>query len=190
VSAIRAATGFPNIPGLQFPENLVNAVLDYDFGSEFNYNDMSGVVTREPPSIKRVLPTLVPRVNQDGNEIGGVPSVLHRAPLGTYLGWNIQASGFFKGQLCGFSGGYVPFPATKSERTMSNDPRVSLEERYGTQEGYVCVVKRAAETLVTERFLLRDDADRMVASASSARVLPAAADATPDDRQRGEALCK
>lgn len=31
----------------------------------------------------------VPRVNADGKEVGGVPVVLHDAPLGAYLGWNI-----------------------------------------------------------------------------------------------------
>ncbi len=34
---------------------------------------------------------LVPRVDADGNEVGGVPVVLTDAPLGTYLGWNITA---------------------------------------------------------------------------------------------------
>ena len=40
----------------------------------------------------QVIPTYVPRVNADGNETSGVPSVLHQAPLGTYLGWNVTAS--------------------------------------------------------------------------------------------------
>ncbi len=35
----------------------------------------------------------VPRVDRDGNEFGGVPTVLRDAPLGTYLGWNITAAG-------------------------------------------------------------------------------------------------
>ena len=102
VAATQAATGFPAIPGVSMVE--VNPVLDYDFGPEFRYEDLSGEITRQPPVIRQVLPTLVPRVDADGNEIAGVPSVLHQAPLGTYLGWNIQASGFFKGQLCGFHG--------------------------------------------------------------------------------------
>ena len=32
---------------------------------------------------------LAPKVDADGNEVGGVPVVLLDAPLGTYLGWNI-----------------------------------------------------------------------------------------------------
>jgi len=190
VAATRAATGFPSIPGVGFPDHLVNAVLEYDFGSAFNYDDMSGVIERQPPAIKRVLPTLVPRVNLDGNEIAGVASVLHQAPLGTYLGWNLQAAGFFKGQLCGFAGGYVPFAATGAERLAAGDPRLSLEERYGSQEGYMCVVTRAADGLVRDRLLLRQDADRIVKSAASTRVLPSSSEAAPDARHVAEGLCR
>jgi hypothetical protein len=190
VPATRAATGFPSIPGVDLPGNLVNAVLEYDFGSTFDYDDMSGVIARQPPAIKKVLPTLVPRVNLDGNEVAGVASVLHQAPLGTYLGWNLQAVGFFKGQLCGFVGGYVPFAATRAERLAAGDPRQSLEERYGSQEGYMCVVTRAAERLVRDRLLLREDAERIVKSAAGARVLPSSAEAGPDARKVAEALCR
>jgi hypothetical protein len=190
VVATRESTGFPGIPGVQMPDGLVNAVLDYDFGEGFTYNDMSGVITREPPAIRRVIPTLVPRVNADGNETSGVPSVLHQAPLGTYLGWNIQASGFFKGQICGFTGGYVPFAETKARRLSASDPRPSLEERYGTTEGYVCAVRRAAESLERDRFLLPADANRLTAAASSARILPPAADSTVEARAIAKALCR
>jgi hypothetical protein len=154
----RARRPTPGYPGLTFTDHFVNAVLDYDFGTSFNYDDLSGVIARQPPVIKQVIPTLVPRVNADGNETVGIPSVLHQAPLGTYLGWNVQATGFFKGQICGFSGGYVPFAVTREARTKAADPRPSIEERYGTQEGYVCAVKRAAGELVRDRFLLQSDA--------------------------------
>jgi hypothetical protein len=190
VPATQAATGFPAIPGVKFPENQVNAVLDYDFGPRFIYNDMSGIVTREPPAIKRALATLVPRVDRDGNELAGVPSALFQAPLGTYLGWNIQAAGFFRGQLCGFSGGYVPFAPTTARRIESNDPRLSLEERYGSQDGYVCAVRQAAEQLVRERFLLRDDADRVIAAAAAARILPPSSETTSENQRRAQALCQ
>ena len=51
---------------------------------------------------------------------------------------NISASGFTKGQYCSLAGSYVPFAVTKADRIATYDPRLSLEERYGTQEGYVC----------------------------------------------------
>ena len=53
-----------------------------------------------------VISMKVPRVDADGNELGGVPTVLRDAPLGTYLGWNITAAGFHRGQVCSYIGGY------------------------------------------------------------------------------------
>jgi len=188
VAADTTAATFRTIPGLH-PVG-VNPVLVYDFGTTFLANDMSGVISKEPPPISRVIPTLVPRVNSDGNETAGVASVLHQAPLGTYLGWNSQSSGFFKGQICGFTGGYLPFAATRAERIAAGDPRPSLEERYGTQDGYMCVVRRAAEQLVHARFLLREDADRTVAVAAATKVLPGAAESSNDARQIAATLCK
>jgi alpha/beta hydrolase family protein len=188
VSAETTAPTFRTIPGLH-PVG-VNPVLVYDFGPTFRANDMSGVIGKQPPAILKVIPTLVPPVNADGNETAGVASVLHQAPLGTYLGWNAQTSGFFKGQICGFTGGYVPFAATKTERQAAGDPRLSLEERYGTQDGYMCVVRRAAEQLVQSRFLLREDADRTIAAAAATNVLPGAADSTSEARQTAANVCR
>jgi hypothetical protein len=53
----------------------------------------------------------------------------------------------------------------------SGDPRRSLEERYGSHDGYVSAVKGAAKTLVAERFLLQEDADRYVKEAEASAVL-------------------
>jgi hypothetical protein len=188
VRADSTASTFRTVPGLQ-PVG-VNPVLVYDFGPGFLANDMSGVISKQPPAIVKEIPTLVPRVNGDGNETAGVGSVLHQAPLGTYLGWNVQSSGFFKGQICGFTGGYVPFAITKAERLAAGDPRLSLEERYGNQDGYMCVVRRAAEQLVKSRFLLREDADRTIAAAAGTKILPGAAESTSGARQIAANLCR
>ena len=120
---------------------------------------MSGVITKQPPAIRQLIPTLVPRVNADGNETAGVASVLHQAPLGTYLGWNVQASGFFAGQICGFTGGYVPFARTRAERLSAGDPRLSIEERHGSATAYAAKVKDAIDGLIAKRFMLREDAE-------------------------------
>ena len=149
----------------------MNPVFDYDFGPDFIYNDQSGLITKQPPAIRQILPTLVPKVDADGNDVGGVPSVLRQVPLGTYLGWNITAAGFDKGKICTLNGGYLPFAKTKAERAASGDPRPSLEERYRTHEAYVDAVKAAAEKAVAERFLLRSDADRLIAEAAANDVL-------------------
>lgn len=173
VDATADAMGFPSIPGLpeHAPTGLINPGLDYDFGPQFNYVDGTGIQTVVPPVIKRVIKLKVPRVDADGNELGGVPVVLRDAPLGTYLGWNITAAGFHKGQICNYAGGMVPFAKTKAERLASADPRPSLEERYGNHEGYVKAVDAAAHKAVEAGFLLEADQKNLVAAAAASDVL-------------------
>ena len=179
VEATRQAMGFPVIPSLAAasqtaPDNLIMPVLDYDWGPQFNYNDTSGVPSRQPPPIKRVLKMLVPRVDADGNELGGVPVVLRDAPLGTYLGWNITAGGerpFHQGQICDYAGGMIPFAKTREERQASGDPRLSLEERYQDHAGYVAAARSAASKAVAAGFLLQEDADALARQADASAVL-------------------
>jgi len=173
VDPTKEALGFPTIPGLPAgaPTGLINPMLDYDWGPNFNYVDGSGIPLKVPPGIKHVIRMKAPRVDADGNELGGVPVVLRDAPLGTYLGWNIVAEGFHKGKICNYAGGMIPFATTRAERMANNDPRPSLEERYKTHEGYVGAVKAAAARAVADSFLLPADADKLVAQAAASNVL-------------------
>jgi hypothetical protein len=176
VDANKTAMGFPTLPGIpaSLPSNFIMPVIDYDWGPDFNYSDTSGVPTKLPPPIKRVIKMKVPRVDADGNELGGVPVVLRDAPLGTYLGWNITAGGarpFHQGQICDYVGGMLAFAKTKAERLASGDPRLSLEERYGTHAGYVAAVRAAAANAVAQGFLLQADAEALIAQADASAVL-------------------
>jgi hypothetical protein len=174
VDPTKKAMGFPdNVPGVPkaAPTGFMNTVLDYDLGPNFNYADGTGVVGGLPPVIKHVMPMKAPKVDADGNEMGGVPVVLRAAALGTYLGWNVTAAGFHEGQLCNYAGGWIPFAKTKVERQANDDPRPSLEERYGTHEGYVAKVKEAARKIVAQGFLLQTDADRLISEAEASNVL-------------------
>jgi hypothetical protein len=150
---------------------FINPVLDYDWGPMFDPSDGSGIPTNFPPPIKQVINMFVPRVDSDGNELGGVPSVLRDAPLGSYFGWNITAAGFHMSQNCDYTGGYVPFAKTKADRITNSDPRPSLQERYGTHAGYVAAVQAAAANAVSKGFLLQADADALVAAAQASHVL-------------------
>ena len=130
-----------------------------------------GVPTNLPPPIKHVIPMKVPRVDADGNELGGVPTVLRDAPLGTYLGWNITAGGFHQGQVCNYVGGMIPFATTLAERQASGDPRLSLDERYGDHAGYVAAVTQAANNAFAQGYLLAADRDALIAQAAASDVL-------------------
>jgi len=132
------------------------------------------VPSNAPPKIKQILKMYAPKVDQDGNEVGGVPVALLDAPLGTYLGWNITAAGdkpFHQGQICDYVGGMIPFARTAAERTANQDPRLSLQERYKDHAGYVAAIKKATERALKEGFLLTEDADKLVAQAQASAVL-------------------
>ena len=175
--AHKSAIGFPTVPGLRetVPElDFIMPVLDYDWGPAFKKTDGSGIASNAPPPILQVLPMWAPKVDADGNEKGGVPVVLADAPLGTYLGWNITAGGarpFHQGQICDYVGGMIPFAKTAQERQAKGDPRLSLEERYGTHAGYVDAVRKAASHAVVQGFLLQVDAEALIKSADASAVL-------------------
>jgi hypothetical protein len=63
------------------------------------------------------------------------------------------------------AGSFVPFARTREEREAAGDPRLSIEERYGTHDGYVAQVTAGTESLVSQQLLLREDADRYVEAA-------------------------
>jgi hypothetical protein len=165
--------GFPSIPGVPpaAPTGLMTPLLDYDWGPGFKADDASGIPSKVPPAVKRAIAGKVPRVDADGNEVGGVPVVLRDAPLGTYLGWNVTAGGFHKDKICGYAGGMIPFATTRAERMANNDPRLSLEERYTNHDGYVAAVRTAAAKAVKEGFLLEHDAEALIAEAAKSNVL-------------------
>jgi hypothetical protein len=162
VRATAAAIGWPAIPGAPTPDGVMNSVLDYDFGPNFNYNDHSGVIDMAPPPVKQVIPTLAAKVDADGNEIAGVRVLLLQVPLGTYTGWNPISSGVLKGQECQLQASTIPFAKTKAERIAKGDPRPSLEERYGSLLNYYSLAVQAANKLVAQRLMLPEDADREI----------------------------
>ena len=189
VAANAAAMGFPRIPGVPTPDGVANPLVVYDLGADMRANDLTGFLTRQPPEIRGVIEPFVPRGDADGNEIGGIHTVQQKAALGTYLGWNITAAGFAKGQYCSLTGSFIPFPVTRAQRLASHDVRLSLEERYGTQEGFVCTVKKAAQALVRQRLLLKVDADRIVEQAASSQVLPRSDAAGAESQRIGKLRC-
>ena len=144
---------FPMIPatnynGVPRPEprftGSVSALHVLDFGPLYHAGDSSGVISQEPPkSGTASYGILVPQVDADGIDIGGVRDVYLGAPIGTYTGWNSFRSDLFDGGFCNFQGSFIPFATTKAEREAAGDPRPSLEERYPTKEAYVASVKSA-----------------------------------------------
>ncbi len=143
---------YPVIPGLPY-SGMYNPA---------QWVEQTGTV----PVVRGTYPLLLPRVDQDGNTIGGIRLPLHEVPRATYTAWN-PMNGQAAANLCNQQGGVIPFLATKSERVSAGDPRLALDERYPTPEAYVAAIASAANRLVAERFLLPEDATEMVSAAQA-----------------------
>lgn len=154
----QAAMGFPNIPGLQYTGKFNDLFL----------NDYSVLPYRHVPG--KQYPVFVPKVDRDGNEIAGIRAVRLQAPIGTYTGWNLRAAGYMENEGCGLPGSYIPFAVTAAERKAKGDPRLALEERYGRQQKYVEAITAAAQKLVADRFLLPEDAERLIKQAETEKL--------------------
>jgi hypothetical protein len=139
---------YPNLPAVQWPYHV------------------PGGFRADLPGALSVLPFIVPQVDSDGNDIGGIRLPEQAVPLGTYTDWAFRSeqSGA-PNTLVAMAGSYIPFAKTRVDRDKSRDPRLSVEERYGTRSEYMQRVEAAADRLVQERFLLQEDVKPIVEAA-------------------------
>jgi hypothetical protein len=158
---------FPAIPDVE-PPSVMDQINVLNFGPLFNSG--GGVQTLLPPVLGPGYALFVPKPDKDGIGVGGINPLMTRVPLGTNVGWNVQA-GFRAPDLCGLSGSFFPFARTQAERLATGDSRESLEERYGDHEGFVDAVMSGAQDLVKERFMLEEDAQTYIQAARDSDVL-------------------
>jgi hypothetical protein len=152
----QAAVGFPTIPGVNY-SGAANVRELFDYGPEFD----KGIISRVPPlPTGRAYATLVPKTDHDGIDIAGIKLPDIAVPIGTYTGWSQLARA--PKDECAAMGAFIPFAKSKAGRVASGDPRLSLEERYGTHARYVELVRKASERLVAERLLLQEDAEAFI----------------------------
>jgi hypothetical protein len=142
---------FPSLPTVQSP-----AIIPGGYRA-----DLGG------PSSPRI-PFLVPKVDADGNDVGGLRLPEIAVPLATYTGWNFRSpeSGA-PTEIVPLNGAFIPFPRTRAEREKTHDPRPSIEERYSSREAYLAKIKAAAERLASERYLLSEDVGPVVSHAGA-----------------------
>jgi hypothetical protein len=160
----QTSTGFPAIPGVTYT-GLKTTRYFLNYGPNFY---TTGIPTLNPPAFAppyqdnpangRIYPSFVPKTDVDGNDIAGLRLPEVQVPLATYTGWALRASPH-DSDGCEGSGQYIPFPKTKADRLASGDPRLSIEERYGTFENYASLLRNAFNGLVKSGYLLPADAE-------------------------------
>ena len=168
VSLQGVAETFRSIPGVNLPDPM-RRFTRLGFGPD------PMVPTKVPAPIGKVYPNLVSAVDQDANELSGIPLPFITVPLATHTGWNVRHEDIGGGgqvlSTGGASGGTlrgsgIPFPATQAEREASGDPRRSIEERYASRDQYLELIKAATEELIDQRYLLREDLESIVDQAA------------------------
>ncbi len=100
----------------------------------------------EPPRVLGTYAVLVPRVDADGNELGGVRMPFLAAPLAAFTPWNLRdpATGFPR-YRASFVGSILPF--SKAE----------VAARYASRDAYLGRFTSESLKLVDQRYLARED---------------------------------
>lgn len=162
--------GWQPIANVPF-RGLVNQLEVRDFGPQFDEKMMSGIADEMPVIMKdKQYTVLVPKVDADNNELGGLSTLTLKVPLGTFTGWSLRKAGYGEGDLAVLEGMYIPFSKTKAERLVNGDSRLSLEERYGNEANYLKKVRKAAKKMVKQRLLLPEDAEREIKKAEGMKL--------------------
>lgn len=131
---------FPKVPGVEVPLHKREAYrLDF---------------SAEPPKVGTPYPALVPQVDEDGNDLGGIQMPEVKVPLASYTGWNRRAVAIGGStEMLSYTGSWIPLPLTRT----SGDPRKSIQERYKDKQDYLDRIDRAARALARSGFVLETD---------------------------------
>lgn len=139
-----------------------------DYGPEIHL----GRLTLLPAVQGDELPALVSDLDENFNELAGIRLPDLTVPVATYTGWNLRDASIgnpdlFIGISGGLAGWTLPFPATRSARESSGDPRLSIRERYSSKEEYLRQIESAGLALVDQGYMLEEDLGRVVERAGS-----------------------
>jgi hypothetical protein len=155
---------FPAGTGLRPPVGPL-VPLRLDWGPRWAQERIADVV---PPRVVGTFQTLVPAVDSDGNEVGGIRLPEVAVPLGIYAGWNPRRAETGGGQvLSRLTGSSAPLAWSPQTRD-PNDSRPSVQERYGSREEFVNRRIAAARELVAQRLWLPEEIETARARAEEA----------------------
>jgi hypothetical protein len=147
---------FAGVPGVALPAvDLLPTLRREDVGPLAS----EGILTMLVP-LGAPYPSHVSAVDADLNEVAGIKMPALTVPIGSHTGWNPRdpATGGV-GQIVDMMGSTIPLPREGE----LGDPRASIVARYSDREDYLSRVQSACLALVSQRHLLEEDVDLVVA---------------------------
>ncbi len=153
-----------SIPGLARP---VADLLTTMYPLELGRHAEKGIAELPAKIESDAYPDWVSDIDADGNEVSGIRIPDVSVPVATYTGFNPRhpdTGG--TGLLLEYIGSTVPFPLDDQQRQTTDDPRLSITERYSSRDDYLRQVREAADQLVEQRYLLARDIERCIDQAA------------------------
>ncbi|WP_394173824.1 alpha/beta hydrolase domain-containing protein [Thalassotalea litorea] len=147
-----------NFSHYQLPEWLTIAkpykphtAYEVDYGKQFNEQ---GIIDNNPPLIMAEIVPPVPKVDSNGNELGGIRHPLITAPIATFLPWSLRFGIFAGNEMVDFRGSVYKWP---KERVL---------KRYPNKQHYLRHISEMTDVSIKEGFVLPRDKSKIKTQAS------------------------
>jgi hypothetical protein len=175
VTRAAALAAMPELPDLVRPDpERLFAAYHLDAGP-----DAERGIVLVPVELGVPYPALVPALDGDGNELGGVRLPDLSVPVGTHTGWNPRdPSTGAPEQITPMQGATLFFAPSAARRAASGDPRPALSERYASRAAYLKQVRAAARELAARGYVLDEDVELMVSDSATRYDAALASDST------------
>ena len=153
---------FASIPNIKLPDHTLN-VIGLDYGNEKHL----GRTIKLPPEHIGTYPAYVSDVDETLNEKKGIRLPDISVPTATNTGWNcrnqsIGNDGLLIGITGGLAGSTFQLPVTNQQANEVGDIRPSIESLYTSKHEYINKVTEAVKILLTDRYILEEDAEEII----------------------------
>jgi hypothetical protein len=167
-----AAMGWPDLSAISVPNGAAGTPLALSVPLA-RHSQVFVTDYRAPApavDLARGYSVLVPRVDANGNELGGLRMPEVAVPLATYTGWNVRGAGHAEGESCASAGSALPLAVDAATRA-AGDRRAALSALYSGRADYLARFGAAADALVAGGYYGAIDAANAKAAAAGVATL-------------------